>query len=432
MIMRLAAVFCTGMLLAGITRAQTTPASQAEQQEKDRAAELQRRAGQLFTAGLEAYDAGRYGTALFSFQEAYRIRPHPAVHVNMANCYDKLDKPLQAVFHFERFLRDMGRKASSRQRREVRAAVRRLRKRIGSLELQVVPDGAHIRIDDDEVLRAPVLHPVELAQGTHRVVIEHPGYVTERREVVIQGGKRAEVNLALAMIGAQAPTVPPRPAPAPTLAPAPPKPAVATPVKPAHAGPPAPIAPAAAPVAPAPAAAPVAPVAPAPAPVVVPSPALPPPQPPAAAPAPPAPLAAEPPLRPTEPLPPLDAEPAPDYRTEIWWMTGITGTLLTASIATGVLAVYFNRKFESSYPDAGNPALPTAQQDKAWADAVNSADNARMLAITTDVLLGTSVVTAGIAAYWCWKAQPETEEAMVRLAPEVGPRKLAMQLHGRF
>ena len=64
---------------------------------------IRARAKQLFEAAVVEYDAARYAPALVGFQEAFRIRPHPLVRVNMANCYDKLGKTLQAIFHFEQF-----------------------------------------------------------------------------------------------------------------------------------------------------------------------------------------------------------------------------------------------------------------------------------------------------------------------------------------
>src|SRR3954470_20213855 len=43
------------------------------------------RARELFKLGVDAYDRGSYTEALQSFQQAYQLRPHPAVRVNIAN-----------------------------------------------------------------------------------------------------------------------------------------------------------------------------------------------------------------------------------------------------------------------------------------------------------------------------------------------------------
>ena len=77
------------------------------------------RAKQMFEQGVSEYEAGEYTDALASFLEAYRLKPHPMVRVNIANCYDKLDKPVEAIFHFELFL--SSKVGSPEQRDEINA-----------------------------------------------------------------------------------------------------------------------------------------------------------------------------------------------------------------------------------------------------------------------------------------------------------------------
>ena len=63
------------------------------------------------------------------------------VRVNIANSYERLSRPLEALVHFERFLVEAT-SASPQQRREVETAIRRLRQLVGAIEVHVVPDGA--------------------------------------------------------------------------------------------------------------------------------------------------------------------------------------------------------------------------------------------------------------------------------------------------
>jgi len=160
-----------------------------------------------FQRGVEAYAAERFQEALASFQEAYRIAPHPSVRVNMANCYERLDRPLEALDHFERFLAE-AENASPEQQREVRTAVRRLRQQVGEVFVRVQPDGATVRVGD--VLRTtPVLEPIELARGTHRVEVSLAGHRTETRDVEVRGGDRVEVTVTLVPAAPEVVTPPP-------------------------------------------------------------------------------------------------------------------------------------------------------------------------------------------------------------------------------
>ncbi|MBX7197194.1 MAG: PEGA domain-containing protein [Sandaracinaceae bacterium] len=149
-----------------------------------------------FDQGRRAFEAGAFREALDHFQEAYRLAPHPNVRVNIANCYDQLDRPIEALFHFEHFLTEADHPPAA-QRREVESAITRLRQRVGSISLQITPDGAVITIDGSETRRAPVSEPVRVVAGSHTVEIQLEGYRAERQTVVVEGGGTARVALRL-------------------------------------------------------------------------------------------------------------------------------------------------------------------------------------------------------------------------------------------
>jgi hypothetical protein len=161
---------------------------------QDDAARAQAR--EQFAAGVQRYEAADYQGALEAFQEAYRLAPHPTVRVNMANCYEHLGRPLEALHHFERFLAEAA-DASRQQRREVQTAMQRLQQQVGEVRLAVAPDGALVTIDAAETRRAPILEPIRLGVGTHRVEVRMEGFRTARQEIEIIGGESRRVAIAL-------------------------------------------------------------------------------------------------------------------------------------------------------------------------------------------------------------------------------------------
>ena len=171
--------------------ASLAPAAAHAQTDAERA-----QAREAFQAGVEAFGAKRYEEALQSFQEAYRIAPHPSVRVNMANCYEQLGRPVEALDHFERFLIEAD-SATPAQRTEVRQAIERLRGQIGEVFFRVEPDGATVSIDDGQARTAPILDAVELPVGQHEVVVRLEGHRTVTRTIDVAGGDRAEVRIVL-------------------------------------------------------------------------------------------------------------------------------------------------------------------------------------------------------------------------------------------
>lgn len=149
-----------------------------------------------FDTGVARYEQGDFQGALEAFQEAYRIAPHPMVRVNMANCYEQLGRPLEALHHFERFLAE-AETATRAQRREVQAAIARLQHQIAEVRLAVAPDGALVTIDGTETRRAPILDPIRMTPGTHRIEVRLDGYRTDRREIEVVAGQPQRITIRL-------------------------------------------------------------------------------------------------------------------------------------------------------------------------------------------------------------------------------------------
>ena len=80
-------------------------------------------AAELFAAGVRHFEAGEFEDALESFTQAYRLKPHPIVRVNMANCFEELGRPVEAEFNYERFLSESAEQggASPDQVEEIKA-----------------------------------------------------------------------------------------------------------------------------------------------------------------------------------------------------------------------------------------------------------------------------------------------------------------------
>ncbi len=163
------------------------------------------RAREEFQHGVEFFQNGDYQHALDSFQEAYRLAPHASVRLNIANCYQQLNRPVEALFHFEHYLAEADHPAAA-QRREIEATIRELQQRIGTITLHVTPDGATVTIDGTDQRRAPVLEPVRVVQGRHTVEIRLDGYRTETQTVDVSGGADARVAVRLARADAVAST----------------------------------------------------------------------------------------------------------------------------------------------------------------------------------------------------------------------------------
>jgi len=357
-----AVALCAGVPLA--VRAQAPAEAAGDDQE------ARTRAKALFETGVAAYEAGRYEDALASFQEAFRVRPHPLVRVNIANCYDKLGKPLEALFHFEQFnAADVG---SPEQRKEVSAAVERLRKQVGQVVVRVSPDGAMVTIDDGEQRRTPIVDALSLTAGTHEIEVKLDGYQTVRRSLQVQGGTTTELNLVLPRAGEPAP-----------VAPAGEQPQVAAP-------------PAAEPE-PAPEAAPAAESAPA--------------------------------------HGPLAAQDSPRLPKHFWIVGGVSAALLLAGSVTGILALDAESEFDQAARVRLDPNSSGLAQESAYLQALDASDRADALALTTDILLLGALAGTAVCVVVALNAQSDDDEAptaTLTVTPAVTPHGGGARIAGSF
>jgi hypothetical protein len=360
-------------------QAQVPPAQTAADDEASKA-----QAKAEFEKGVAAYDAGHYEDALASFQEAFRIRPHPLVRVNIANCYDKLGRPLEALFHFQQFIdADVG---SAEQRKEVQSAVERLRKQVGQVVLRVAPDGATVTIDGGEQRRSPIVDALSLTAGSHQIEVRLEGYQTLTRTIEVKGGTQSELNLVLSRGSEAAPPV-----------------ATVIPTEP------------------------IAPLAAGEQPQVAPPPASPEPVPALPATAEPAPVPA------TQPEPVAQAAEH-GKSPAVWIIGGASVALLLAGSVTGIIALDAESDFDRALRERLDPNSDPLARQAAYERALDASDRADALALTTDILLLGALGGATVTAILLIKDSGEesSPEGSASLVPVIAPHAVGARLRYGF
>src|SRR5262249_29259382 len=74
---------------------------------QDPEAAAKQRARALLLEGNTRLDEGLYVDALDKFQRAYDVYPSPKLHFNLAQTYHELGRPVEALRHYELFVRDV-------------------------------------------------------------------------------------------------------------------------------------------------------------------------------------------------------------------------------------------------------------------------------------------------------------------------------------
>lgn len=145
-----------------------------------------------FKEGVEFYDKGKYEEARLAFLQAYTLKKHPAVLLNLAQSSAKSGHPMEAAKYFKQFLKEST-TASPQQKRDAESGLAEVRQRLGRIEV-VAPSGTEITLDDGErVGTAPLSEPIDVEPGPHTV--KSP---TDSVKVIATVGQKVEAKLGAA------------------------------------------------------------------------------------------------------------------------------------------------------------------------------------------------------------------------------------------
>jgi tetratricopeptide (TPR) repeat protein len=191
--------------------------------------ETRREVTRLFNEAETQYRLGNFDAALRGYQAALKLRSHPSLLFNVAQCYRQLKNAERALFFYKLFLSDWEREhpgtrpptEAEVQRHietlsaELQAAAEARRQALEEERLRaarlkdasarpallrlIVPGVPQARILVDGAPRAltPVVDPLELKAGRRRIRVEAEGYVPWQQEVDVRGGQEITFQVAL-------------------------------------------------------------------------------------------------------------------------------------------------------------------------------------------------------------------------------------------
>lgn len=156
-----------------------------------------------FKEGVEFYDKGKFEEARLSFLQAYTLKKHPAVLLNLAQSSAKAGHPMEAAKYFKQFLKEST-TASPQQKKDAESGLAEVRQKLGRIEV-VAPSGTEITLDDGERIgTTPLSEPIDVDPGPHTV--KSP---TESVKVIATLGQKVEAKFGGSSSTAVVPVTPP-------------------------------------------------------------------------------------------------------------------------------------------------------------------------------------------------------------------------------
>ena len=147
--------------------------------------------------GAALFRAGRFRDAIAEFEAAYRLKPHGAIHFNVAQCRERLGEWPGALRAWNDYLREV---PDAKDRAAVRASIGRIEERLAAAGVQALlvytdPSGAEVRVDG-KVRGATPLHLV-LSPGTYALSLSREGYAPAVEDVTLSTTPSLAVEVVL-------------------------------------------------------------------------------------------------------------------------------------------------------------------------------------------------------------------------------------------
>jgi len=170
-------------LLVPLSQSMVRPAFAAEPEKPWRAA---------YNHCQKLSNEGDYTGALEACEQAYALNADPGILAYIAQIQIALLRPVQARDALVRYLRSGS--IEHEDRKTAEAQVRYLESQIGTLSVNILVEGAELRVDDQVVDAGTLARGVQLPAGAHRVTLRSKG-VTFSRFIVLRGGETTQLDL---------------------------------------------------------------------------------------------------------------------------------------------------------------------------------------------------------------------------------------------
>ncbi|MEB2325002.1 MAG: hypothetical protein OZ921_20980 [Sorangiineae bacterium] len=155
-----------------------------------------------FQEGVRYYDQKQFEAARAAFMQAYALKKHPAVLLNLAQSEVRSGHEADAAKHFTQFLRE-NTEASAAEKKDAEGGLIIAKSRTEEVKISVDAPGAELFVDGQSEGFAPLSDPIYLMPGSHTIEARKGGK-TASKAVNATAGTLSSVSLSLSAGGAAA------------------------------------------------------------------------------------------------------------------------------------------------------------------------------------------------------------------------------------
>jgi len=157
-------------------------------------------ARERFKEGVAYFDKKDFAKARVAFLQAYALKKHPAVLLNLAQSELRSGHEADAAKHFAQYLREH-KEATEAERQGAETGLTAAKALVGEVTLEVDVIGAEVYVDGDMEGQAPLPGTIYLTPGSHEIQARKDGK-TASAQVNATAGQSTSLSLSFARAGA--------------------------------------------------------------------------------------------------------------------------------------------------------------------------------------------------------------------------------------
>lgn len=153
-------------------------------------------ARERFKEGVSYFDKKDFAKARVAFLQAYALKKHPAVLLNLAQSELRSGHEADAAKHFAQYLREH-KDATDAERQGAETGLTAAKALVGEVSLEVDATGAEVYVDGDLEGSSPLPGSIYLVPGTHQIQAKKDGK-SANGDVTATAGQATSLELKLA------------------------------------------------------------------------------------------------------------------------------------------------------------------------------------------------------------------------------------------
>ena len=153
-------------------------------------------ARERFKEGVAFFDKKEFDKARLAFLQAYALKKHPAVLLNLAQSELRSSHEAEAAKHFSAYLRE-SKDASDAERQAAEAGLNATRAAVAEVDVDVDESSAEIYLDSSLEGLSPLPGPLYVTPGSHSVEARKAGK-SATAQISATAGKQLHANLTFA------------------------------------------------------------------------------------------------------------------------------------------------------------------------------------------------------------------------------------------